>query len=165
VARIEEYESEHPSGKKKVGDDEHVERSHILILGPFHGQPAVVRIPFGKGVCGTACDEKATQLVPDVHLHPNHIACDSASASEIVVPVFDSAGCLVAVLDMDSPVVNGFDEVDQAALERVAALLGAGCDWVNAGLKVERLPTDDEAPMCAISKKSKPHARTTTTAH
>ncbi len=89
------------------------EQPHVLVLGPFHGQVACIRIPFGRGVCGTAAVEKKTQLVPDVHLFPGHIACDSASNSEIVVPVFDATGALRAVLDLDCPVKNGFDAADQ----------------------------------------------------
>lgn len=79
-----------------------------LILGPFHGKPAVVRIEYSKGVCGTSAAEEATQLVPDVHAIENHIACDSNSQSEVVIPLFDTSGTFTGVLDMDSPRVNGF---------------------------------------------------------
>ena len=90
-----------------------------LLLGPFQGKPACIRIPLGKGVCGTAAGEDRAIIVDDVHLFPGHIACDSRSASEIVVPVFDSAGDLIAVLDVDSEQPAAFDAVDAEALERL----------------------------------------------
>jgi L-methionine (R)-S-oxide reductase len=94
-----------------------------LVLGPFQGLPACVRIPFGKGVCGTAAETKTTQLVADVHQFPGHIACDAASNSEIVVPMIKN-GEVIGVLDIDSPSKNRFDEVDQLYLEKfVEALL------------------------------------------
>lgn len=93
-----------------------------LVLGPFQGKPACIRIPFGQGVCGTAAATLATQLVADVHAFPGHIACDAASASEIVVPIV-SAGRLVAVLDIDSPVIGRFDAVDRDGCEALATLL------------------------------------------
>ena len=92
-----------------------------LVLGPFHGQPACVAIPWGKGVCGTAAALNETQLVPDVHRFPGHIACDSASRSEIVVPL-RRAGKVIGVLDIDSPLPARFTEADRAGLERFAAL-------------------------------------------
>ncbi len=93
-----------------------------LVLGPFHGKPACIEIPFGKGVCGTAAKENRTQLVPDVHLFPGHIACDSASESEIVIPL--RRGDRVAgVLDLDSPEKNRFTEEDREGLEAFAAIL------------------------------------------
>lgn len=88
-----------------------------LVLGPFQGLPACVRIPFGKGVCGTAAATKTTQLVPDVHQFPGHIACDAASNSEIVVPLIKN-GEVIGVLDIDSPSKNRFDELDQTYLEK-----------------------------------------------
>ena len=103
-------------------------RGDQLILGPFQGRPACVRIAFGKGVCGTAAAADATQLVANVHEFPGHIACDGASNSEIVVPVHHD-GHLAAVLDIDSPLYNRFDEEDRAGLEACAALLGKVCDW------------------------------------
>ncbi|MCI8287106.1 MAG: GAF domain-containing protein [Lachnospiraceae bacterium] len=103
-------------------------RGNQLVLGPFQGRPACVRIAFGKGVCGTAAAAGATQVVANVHEFPGHIACDGASNSEIVVPVHDS-GHLMAVLDIDSPVYNRFDAEDRAGLEACAALLGKVCDW------------------------------------
>ena len=98
-------------------------RGNQLILGPFQGRPACVRIAFGKGVCGTAADAGVTQLVANVHEFPGHIACDGASNSEIVVPIH-YAGHLVAVLDIDSPVYDRFDAEDRSGLEACAALLG-----------------------------------------
>ena len=87
-----------------------------LVLGPFQGKPACIEIPVGKGVCGTAVQEDRTRLVPDVHLFPGHIACDSASNSEIVVPLH-VGGQIVGVLDIDSPVHCRFTPIDQAGLE------------------------------------------------
>lgn len=94
----------------------------MLWLGPFQGKPACVRIEVGKGVCGTAVSENRTQLVPDVHAFPGHIACDCASASEIVVPIRKN-GKIVGVLDIDSPVKGRFEAEDQAGLERIAAVI------------------------------------------
>jgi L-methionine (R)-S-oxide reductase len=93
-----------------------------LVLGPFQGKPACVRIPLGKGVCGTAAARRQTMLVPDVHAFPGHIACDAASRSEIVVPLLKN-GQLLGVLDLDSPLPARFDMADQAGLERIAAIL------------------------------------------
>ncbi|MFL0363400.1 GAF domain-containing protein [Pseudobacillus sp. 179-B 2D1 NHS] len=93
-----------------------------LILGPFQGLPACVRIPFGKGVCGTAASERKTQRIADVHSFPGHIACDAASQSEIVVPLLKD-GRLIGVLDIDSPETNRFDETDKEMLEAFATAL------------------------------------------
>lgn len=93
-----------------------------LVLGPFQGRPACIEIPWGRGVCGTAARENRTQLVPDVHLFPGHIACDGASRSEIVVPLH-SGGEVVGVLDIDSPVEARFSEEDRAGLEALCAVL------------------------------------------
>lgn len=98
-----------------------------LILGPFHGQPACVRIALGSGVCGTAAQARRTQLVEDVHAFPGHIACDSASNSEVVVPLIE-AGRLYGVLDLDSPKLKRFDAEDAAGLEAAAALFVQGSD-------------------------------------
>ncbi|MBA2873826.1 GAF domain-containing protein [Thermaerobacillus caldiproteolyticus] len=95
-----------------------------LVLGPFQGLPACVRIPFGKGVCGTAAKNKKTERVADVHLFPGHIACDAASQSEIVVPMIKN-GEVIGVLDIDSPMKNRFDEVDQYYLEKFVETLVA----------------------------------------
>lgn len=94
----------------------------VLWLGPFQGKPACVRIEVGKGVCGTAAAGGQTQLVPDVHAFPGHIACDCASASEIVVPL-KKDGRIVGVLDIDSPVKGRFDAEDQEGLEYIAGVI------------------------------------------
>lgn len=93
-----------------------------LVLGPFQGKPACVRIPMGKGVCGTAAAEDQVQLVYNVHEFPGHIACDSASNAEIVVPIHKD-GKIWGVLDIDSPSVGRFTLEDRAGLEQVAAVL------------------------------------------
>ncbi|MFE0502835.1 GAF domain-containing protein [Peribacillus butanolivorans] len=93
-----------------------------LVLGPFQGLPACVRIPMGKGVCGTSAATKKTLRVDDVHQFPGHIACDAASRSEIVIPLMKE-GKLIGVLDIDSPITNRFDEVDQQGLEKFADIL------------------------------------------
>ena len=93
-----------------------------LVLGPFQGRPACIEIPVGRGVCGTAVAEGKTQLVPDVHQFPGHIACDSASNSEIVVPI-RADGKIVGVLDLDSPYIGRFTEEDQAGLAAFVRVL------------------------------------------
>ncbi|GLY10285.1 hypothetical protein Bbad01_15010 [Bacillus badius] len=93
-----------------------------LVLGPFQGLPACVRIPFGKGVCGTAASEKRIQRIADVHAFPGHIACDAASQSEIVLPLLKD-GHLIGVLDIDSPEKDRFDEIDEQMLAAFAAVL------------------------------------------
>ena len=93
-----------------------------LVLGPFQGKVACTIIPMGKGVCGTAAATDSTQLVPDVHKFPGHIACDSASNSEIVIPMHRN-GEVFGVLDIDSPLFNRFDENDKAGLEEFARIL------------------------------------------
>ena len=90
-----------------------------LVLGPFQGPVACMHIPFGKGVCGTAWQRNASVVVPDVEAFPGHIACSSASRSEIVVPVHDATGSVTAVLDIDSDKPATFDEVDREWLERI----------------------------------------------
>lgn len=95
-----------------------------LVLGPFQGKPACIVIPVGRGVCGTAAAGDRTILVPDVHAFPGHIACDSASRSEIVVPIHVS-GQVWGVLDIDSPMENRFTSEDQAGLEQVVRILEA----------------------------------------
>lgn len=96
-------------------------RESQLVLGPFQGLPACVRIKMGQGVCGAAAHTGQTQLVPDVHAFPGHIACDAASRSEIVVPLFRD-GQVMGVLDVDSPTPGRFTESDQAGLESLARL-------------------------------------------
>lgn len=99
-----------------------------LVLGPFQGKPACIRIALGRGVCGTAALSRETVVVPDVHEFPGHIACDGASASEIVVPVV-KAGRLIGVLDADSPVKARFDEEDKRGLESFVGILNMYIDW------------------------------------
>jgi len=93
-----------------------------LVVGPFQGHPACVRIALGKGVCGTAAVSKRTQRIADVDAFPGHIPCDSASRSELVVPLFAADGALVGVFDLDSPVLERFDAQDQQGLEQIAAI-------------------------------------------
>lgn len=95
-----------------------------LVLGPFCGKPACIRIPLGRGVCGTAAASGASQLVADVHAFPGHIACDAASRSELVVPVVRD-GTVIAVIDLDSPLPARFDTDDQAGFEALAALVAS----------------------------------------
>ncbi|NGY06466.1 GAF domain-containing protein [Solimonas terrae] len=98
---------------------------HELVVGPFQGKPACVRIALGSGVCGTAAERRETQIVADVHAFPGHIACDAASNSEIVVPLLRD-GALLGVLDLDSPQLNRFDDADRLGLEALARI------WVDA---------------------------------
>jgi GAF domain-containing protein len=99
----------------------YLNRNEELVLGPFQGQVACVRIPFSKGVCGAAAATRQTQRVDDVHAFPGHIACDSASNSELVIPLVKH-GRLVGVLDLDSPKLARFSAADQVGLERLAAI-------------------------------------------
>lgn len=103
----------------------------MLVLGPFQGNPACLRIPMGRGVCGTASLTQKTQLVPDVHQFPGHIACDAQSRSEVVVPLV-ADGKLLGVLDIDSPLPNRFDEADASGLETLAQCLIHVCNWHTA---------------------------------
>ncbi|CAM4213857.1 hypothetical protein BAMA_02130 [Bacillus manliponensis] len=93
-----------------------------LVLGPFQGLPACVRIPFGRGVCGVAAETKTTQRIADVHQFPGHIACDAASNSEIVIPMIKNDG-VIGVLDIDSPIKNRFDEIDELYLTKFVEVL------------------------------------------
>jgi GAF domain-containing protein len=104
---------------RSIGDE--------LVLGPFMGKAACIRIPIGKGVCGTAAATRATQLVEDVHAFPGHIACDAASRSELVVPILDGDR-MIAVIDLDSPTPARFDAEDAAGIEAIARMLS---DRVN----------------------------------
>ena len=97
-----------------------------LVVGPFQGLPACIRIPLDKGVCGAAATNRQTQLVADVDAFPGHIACDSASRSECVVPLVTDGGRLLGVLDLDSPIAARFDAVDARGLEAIASA------WVEA---------------------------------
>ena len=99
------------------------DKGEELVVGPYQGTLGCLRIPFARGVCGTAAARGETVLVPDVHAFEGHIACDSRTQSEIVVPVFDAAGRLDAVLDVDSEQPAAFDAVDQAGLEAICKLL------------------------------------------
>lgn len=99
-----------------------------LVLGPFQGNPACVRIPLGKGVCGTAAFTREIQLVDDVDLFPGHIACDAASRSELVIPVIQN-DCLIGVLDIDSPLLKRFDQTDAQGLSASADLLNRSIRW------------------------------------
>ena len=103
-----------------------------LVLGPFQGRPACVRIEVGRGVCGTAVAEGESQVVPDVHAFPGHIACDARSRSEIVIPVRDATGTIVAVLDLDSPKLATFDDQDRSGLEAIVEDLATAVDWGRA---------------------------------
>jgi GAF domain-containing protein len=103
-------------------------REGELVLGPFQGKPACVRIPLGKGVCGTAAEKRETLVVPDALVFPGHIACDAASRSEIVIPLV-ADGRLVGVLDVDAPEPGRFDEEDRAGLERFVKTLLPEVAW------------------------------------
>ena len=105
-------------------------RDGRLTVGPFQGKPACVHIPVGKGVCGTAFERDETLNVPDVHRFPGHIACDSASNSEIVIPLH-CGGKPVAVLDIDSPVFQRFSEEDEKGLKAAAGALESVVDWTD----------------------------------
>ena len=111
-----------PGAESDVAPSDHEPRTPELRLGPFQGKVACVRIPFGRGVCGTAAATRISQLVEDVHQFPGHIACDSASNSEVVVPIFKD-GQVVGVLDIDSPSVARFTQEDLAGLEQVVKVL------------------------------------------
>lgn len=106
----------------------YVVRKGELKLAPFWGKPACTTLQFGKGVCGTAAETKKVQLVPDVEAFPDHVACDSASQSEIVLPIIVE-GTVVGVLDVDSPIKNRFDQEDQIGLERIVESLKKYIDW------------------------------------
>ena len=99
-----------------------------LVLGPFQGKPACVRIALGRGVCGTAAERRQSVLVEDVHAFPGHIACDVASRSELVVPLL-AGGRVLGVIDLDSPIAGRFDHEDQSGIERLAAILVAASAW------------------------------------
>ncbi len=98
-------------------------KANELVVGPYQGTLGCLRIPFGKGVCGHVALTRKTEIVPDVHAFPGHIACDSASNSEIVVPVFDPRGGLAGVLDVDSTEYDAFDSEDSSWLTEICALL------------------------------------------
>lgn len=106
-------------------------KGNELVLGPFQGKPACVRIAIGKGVCGSAVAERKTMLVRDVHAFPGHIACDAASNSELVVPLI-KGNTVYGVLDLDSPHKARFDDVDRDGMERLVALFVSKTDLVHA---------------------------------
>ncbi len=103
-----------------------------LVVGPFQGRPACVRIALGRGVCGTAAQSRTTQLVEDVNAFDGHIACDAASQSEIVVPLVRTDGSLLGVWDVDSPHTGRFDEADRTGMEKLCALFMDAVDRRNA---------------------------------
>lgn len=107
----------------------YLRKGDILHLGPFQGKVACMHIPMGKGVCGTAAAVDMTQLVPDVHAFPGHIACDSQSLSELVIPLHNKEGEVVGVLDIDSPSHARFDDLDRTILEDFMQHVEAACDW------------------------------------
>ena len=102
-----------------------------LVVGPYIGTVGCLQIEMGRGVCGTAAAERRTIIVPDVNAFPGHIACDSRSKSEIVVPVFDEEGALIAVLDVDSAEFNSFDEDDRIGLERIVGLFAGRAETIS----------------------------------
>jgi GAF domain-containing protein len=111
----------HAFGNLWTGFYRVVEPNRLMRVGPYQGSLGCQEIAFGRGVCGTAAAERRTVVVPDVHAFPGHIACDARSHSEIVVPVFDETGQLIAVLDIDSPVLNAFGDDDVTGLEQLVA--------------------------------------------
>ena len=112
----------------------YLHKNDQLVLGPFQGKPACIRIALDRGVCGAAASRRRTLVVPDVHQFPGHIACDSASNAEIVVPLL-LGDRLLGVLDLDSPTVGRFTEEDVRGLEAVATVLVHGCDWPVDGAR------------------------------
>lgn len=129
----------------------------ILVLGPFQGRAAVPLIAHGRGVCGTAAVECRSQLVPDVHSHPNHIACDSRSQSECVLPLM-RAGRLLGVLDIDCPLVGGLGEEDREGLQSVADWLSHHADWCDEfhPVRLTEAQLIDE-PVCELGDSKKNH--------
>lgn len=112
----------------------YIHKEGELVLGPFQGKPACIRIAIGKGVCGTAAADRETILVDDVFSFPGHIACDAASRSEIVIPLIDRESArLIGVLDLDSPEKARFDAVDRAGLEKMVAIFLEGTDLQDVG--------------------------------
>lgn len=122
VAELDAAPGVEPGAAPDVAPSDHELRTPELRLGPFQGKVACVRIPFGRGVCGTAAATKTSQLVEDVHQFPGHIACDSASNSEVVVPIVKD-NQVVGVLDIDSPSVTRFTQEDLTGLEQVVKAL------------------------------------------
>jgi len=125
------YQQEDQDGEERR--DQQGEHEQVLVLGPFQGESAVSLIFPGAGVCGTCLIKRCIQLVPDVHKHPNHIVCDERSQSEIVVPIYSdpSDSTIVGLLDVDSPLINGFNESDSRGLLLLTRLLGKHVQWTN----------------------------------
>lgn len=119
---------------RPLANPSETDHDRILILGPFTGKPACSRIRLQNGVCGAAARTKRVQRIADVHQFEGHIACDGASESEIVVPVFNAAGDVVAVIDLDCPKQNGFSADDERFLVEVARLISERSDWLNLTL-------------------------------
>eukprot|EP01084_Bolivina_argentea_P224645 379818_1 len=115
--------------RPKPSNNKGNKHKYYLVLGPFQGRPACNPIEFDKGVCGYTATNKKSTLVPDVHKFPGHIVCDSASQSEVVIPVFDKKNKLRAILDIDCPELNGFDQYDQQRLEQICKLIGPQGQW------------------------------------
>ena len=111
-------------------------RGGELVLGPFQGKPACVHIPLGRGVCGAAAEGREPQLVPDVHAFPGHIACDGASRSELVIPLFSPDGAVAGVLDLDSPLPGRFTGEDLTGLLPIARVVQESC-WGGESEKTE----------------------------
>ena len=131
-----------------------------LVLGPFQGKPACLRIPIGKGVCGVAAARAETVLVPDVHAFPGHIACDPASRSELVVPLIED-GVVLGVLDLDSPVPARFDEQDRVGCERLVARFVAhhrqySGPLPSSNLVIEKENADKIAPQIGDDRNANP---------
>ena len=123
-----------PLVNPKESDNSH-DHDHILVLGPFMGKPACSRIRFQSGVCGAAWRSKSVQRIADVHRFQGHIACDGDSKSELVVPILDQHDdTVLAVIDLDCPVPNGFSAEDERTFVQVARLLTDACDWSNVQL-------------------------------
>ncbi|CAH0518642.1 unnamed protein product [Peronospora belbahrii] len=115
------------------------DHDYILILGPFMGKPACSRIRYQSGVCGTSWRTKSVQRIMDVHAFPGHIACDNASKSELVVPVFSKQGDVVALIDMDCPQKSGFSAEDERTFVKVAHVMANACDWNNVNIPYTQL--------------------------
>lgn len=139
------YQTDNDNINKDNSNDSEIDEP-VLILGPFHGQPAVTLIHYGRGVCGTSLKTNSTQLIPNVHEHPNHIACDSRSQSEIVIPVYNLNQKFIAMIDIDSPIIDGFNIEDKNGLEKISSLLTKYCDWdslINTVKLAQRFDPDD----------------------
>ncbi len=125
MSKEEKYQTVLPQIQSLVaGENDDIAKMANIALGPFQGPVACTHIPYGKGVCGTAWKQRETVIVPDVHLFPGHIACSSASQSEIVVPLFRNDE-VFAVLDIDSAALNTFDAIDRQYLEQIASFYDA----------------------------------------